>query len=152
ADVIVAMLGDRSTSGEVTNTRLALRKRRGGPNGEEHPFTARKVDMDPDQFGKPQSTLVLDWGATQTSQATAKERWSKSLRLLRQVLMTMLAYHGRNCQPYADGPTVRACDIALVRQEFCRQYLADGDEKEKAHARRQAFYRAIKAAQDGLIG
>jgi hypothetical protein len=47
ADVVIAMLGDRSASGEVTNTRLALRKRRGGPNGEEHPFTARKVDMDP---------------------------------------------------------------------------------------------------------
>jgi Fe-S-cluster containining protein len=153
ADVVIAMLGDRSPSGEVTNTRLALRKRRGGPNGEEHRFTARKVDMEPDQFGKPMSTLVLDWGGTQNPQVTAaKEHWSKSTRLLRQVLMTILADHGRNCQPYADGPTVRACDIALVRQEFCRQYPADGDEKEKAHTRRQAFYRATKAAQDGLIG
>jgi hypothetical protein len=133
--VVIAMLGDRSVSGEVTNTCLALRKRRGGPNGEEHSFRARKVDMEPDQFGKPQSTLVLDWGTTQAPQATAtKERWSKSLRLLRQVLMTTLADHGRNCQPYnADGPTVRTCDVALVRQEFCRQYPADGDEKERAH-------------------
>jgi hypothetical protein len=146
ADVVIAMLGERATNGAVTNTKLALRKRRGGPNGEEHPFTARKVDMGPDQFGKPMSTLVLDWGTAQTPTA-AKERWSKSLRLLRQVLMTILADHGRNCQPYADGPTVRACDLALVRQEFCRQYPADGDEKEKAHIRRQAFYRAIKAAQ-----
>jgi RecA-family ATPase len=37
ADVVIAMLGDKAVSGEVTNTRLALRKRRGGPNGEEHP-------------------------------------------------------------------------------------------------------------------
>jgi hypothetical protein len=150
ADVIIAMLGDRSVSGEVTNTRLALRKRRGGPNGEEHAFTAHKIDMDPDQFGKPMSTLVLDWRGTQDPQP-AKERWSKSLRLLRQVLMTILADHGRNCQPYADGPTVRACDIALVRQEFCRQYPADGDEKKKAHTRLQAFYRAIKAAQEASL-
>src|SRR5215472_14921046 len=141
------MLGDKSVSGEVTNTRLALRKRRGGANGEEHRFTARKVDMDHDQFGKPTSTLVLDWGPALAAQPAAKERWSKSLRLLRQVLMTILADHGRNCQPYTDGPTVRACDLALVRQEFCRQYPADGDEKEKGHIRRQAFYRAIKAAQ-----
>jgi hypothetical protein len=28
---------------------------------------------------------------------------------------------------------------------------ADGDEKQKADTRLQAFYRAIKAAQDGLI-
>jgi hypothetical protein len=146
ADIVIAMLGDKSVSGEVTNTRLALRKRRGGPNGEEHPFTARKVDMDHDQFGKPMSTLVLDWGTAQATPA-AKERWSKSLRLLRQVLMTILADHGHSCQPYADGPTVRAVALELVRQEFCRQYPADGDEKEKGHIRRQAFYRAIKAAQ-----
>jgi hypothetical protein len=156
ADVVIAMLGVKSESGDVTNTRLALRKRRGGPNGEEHPFKARKVDMEPDQFGKPMSTLVLDWGSTQNPQAAAaKERWSKSLWLLRQVLMTILADHGCSCQPYADGPTVRACDIALVRQEFCKQYPAHGDEKQKAHTRLQAFYRAIKAAQtaqDSLIG
>jgi hypothetical protein len=153
ADVVIAMLGDRSVSGEVTNTCLALRKRRGGPNGEEHAFTARKVDMGPDQFGKPMSTLVLDWCAAQTPQAAAaKERWTKSLRLLRQVLMTILADHGRNCQPYADGPTVRACDIELVRQEFYRQHPADGDEKQKADARRQAFNRVVKEAQaQGLI-
>jgi hypothetical protein len=152
---VIAMLGDRSVSGEVTNTRLALRKRRGGPNGEEHPFTARKIDMGFDQFGKPMSTLVLDWGTTQATQsAPAKERWSKSLRLLRQVLMTILADHGRNCQPFADGPTVRACDVALVRKEYCLQYPADGDDKRKGHTRRQAFYRAVKdaQAQGGLIG
>ena len=48
---------------------------------------------------------------------------------------------------YADGPTVRACDLELVRHEFYRQHLADGDEKQKADARRQAFNRAVKAAQ-----
>jgi hypothetical protein len=143
------MIGDRSVSGQVTNARLALRKRRGGPNGEEHPFTARKVDMEPDQFGKPQSTLVLDWRTTQEAQPAAKDdRWSKSLKRLRQVLMNILADTGRNCQPFADGPTVRACDLELVRKEFYRQYPADGDEKKKGHARLQAFYRAIKAAQE----
>ena len=35
ADVVLALLGDKSVSGEVTNTRLALRKRRGGANGQE---------------------------------------------------------------------------------------------------------------------
>src|SRR6516165_4105536 len=131
ADVVIAMLGDKSVSGEVTNTRLALRKRRGGANGEEHPFTARKIDIDPDTARKPMSTLVLDWGTAHDPQPAAKERWSKSLRLLRQVLMTILADHGRDCQPFADGPTVRAVDIELVRQAFYRQYLAVGDEKQK---------------------
>ena len=151
ADVVIAMLGDKSVSGEVTNTRLALRKRRGGANGEEHPFTVRNVDMGVDNRGKPMSTLVLDWGA-QTPQPAAKDhRWTKSLRLLRQVLMTILADHGRDCQPYADGPTVRACDLELVRQEFYRQHPAVGDEKQKTEARRQAFYRAVKAAQEASL-
>jgi hypothetical protein len=152
ADVVIAMLGDRSVGGEVTNTKLALRKRRGGTNGEEHPFTARKVDMGPDQFGKPMSTLVLDWNSAQAPQAAAKDRWTKSLRLLRQVLMTILADHGRACQPFADGPTVRACDLDLVRQEFNRRYPADGTDRQKADARRKAFKRAILEAQSaGLL-
>jgi hypothetical protein len=152
ADVVIAMLGDKSVSGEVTNTRLALRKRRGGANGEEHPFTARKVDMGPDQFGKPMSTLVLDWVSAQAAQpAAAKDRWTKPTRRLRQVLMTILADHGSQHQPYADGPIVRACDLELVRQEFYRQHPADGDEKQKAAARRQAFNRAVKGAQDASL-
>jgi ABC-type cobalamin/Fe3+-siderophores transport system ATPase subunit len=43
ADVVIAMLGDRSIAGEVSNTRLAMRKRRSGPAGEEYAFTARTV-------------------------------------------------------------------------------------------------------------
>jgi hypothetical protein len=53
--------------------------------------------------------------------------------------------------PYADGPNVRACDLELVRQEFYRQHPADGDEKQKTEARRQAFYRAVKAAQEASL-
>jgi len=145
----IAMLGDKSVSGEVTNTKIVLRKRRGGPNGEEHPFTVRVAPMGPDHFGKPMSTLVLDWGGAQHKRsAAAKDRWTKPTRRLRQVLMTILADHGRACQPYADGPTLRACDLELVRREFYRQHPADGDEKQKRAARRQAFNRAIKAAQE----
>jgi len=66
ADVVLAMLGDKAVSGEVTNTRLSLRKRRGGPNGEEHPFRIRVKPMDVDAFGKPMSTLVLDWSAAKS--------------------------------------------------------------------------------------
>jgi hypothetical protein len=38
-----------------------------------------------------------------------------------------------------------------VRREFYRQYPADGDEKQKADARRQAFNRAVKAAQEASL-
>ncbi len=43
-------------------------------------------------------------------------------------------------------------ESALVRNEFYRQYPAEGDEKQKTATRRQAFYRAVKDAQDkGLV-
>lgn len=151
ADVVIALLGDKSVSGDVTNTRLALRKRRGGRNGEEYPFTVRKVDMGLDSFGKPMSTLVIDWGTAQTPQADTKQRWTKSLRLLRSILMTMLADHGRELQPFADGPSVRAVDVEIVRGEFCRQYPADGTERQKADARRKAFKRAMLEAQSASL-
>jgi hypothetical protein len=38
-----------------------------------------------------------------------------------------------------------------VRKEFYRQYPADGDEKQKAETRRQAFHRAVTAAQDASL-
>src|SRR5262245_35624552 len=97
------------------------------------------------------STLVLDWTNPQDPRPVDKQRWTKATRRLRQVLMTILADHGRDERPFADGPTVRACDLELVRQEFYRQHPADGDEKQKAETRRQAFYRAIKAAQEASL-
>jgi hypothetical protein len=154
ADVVLALLGDKSVSGQVTNTRLALRKRRGGANGQEFPFRPRVVDMGVDRYGKPMSTLVIDWGATeQPATAKADPCWSKSLRLLRQVLMNLLLDQGTEQRIYADGPMVRTVNTETVRAEFYRCYLADGDtEAKKAEARKKAFKRAIDDAQSrGVI-
>jgi hypothetical protein len=157
ADVVLALLGDKSISGEVTNTRLALRKRRGGANGQEFPFRPRVVDMGVDKFGNPASTLVIDWGTAADAPTAAKTdpRWSKSLRLLRQCLMNTLANQSVEMQVYPDSPMmVQTVNIETVRAEFYRCYLADGDtDTKKAAARRQAFNRAVNHAQaQGVIG
>jgi hypothetical protein len=154
ADVLLALIGDRSISGEITNTRLALRKRRGGENGQEFPFKPRRVDMGVDAYGAPMTTLIIDWGAAdQTPKAAADSGWSKSLRLLRQTLMNMIADCGSEQRPYADGPIVRAVDIETIRAEFYKAYPADGDAKAKQEVRRKAFGRTVKDAQArGLIG
>ena len=39
SDLVLACLGDKSVSGSVSNTRLAVRKNRGGQQGQEFPFT-----------------------------------------------------------------------------------------------------------------
>ena len=55
---------------------------------------------------------------------------------------------GSNVTPFTDGPTVRAVNRELLRNEFYKQYPADGDDKQKTEVRRKAFNRAVKHAQD----
>src|SRR5262252_6653001 len=43
-DVVLACLGDKELSGNVTNTRLAVRKNRGGQQGKEYPYTLQMVE------------------------------------------------------------------------------------------------------------
>jgi hypothetical protein len=61
-DVVLVCLGTKELSGSVTNTRLAVRKHRGGRQGQEYPFTLRVVEApEPDEDGEPVTTMVVDW-------------------------------------------------------------------------------------------
>lgn len=151
ADVVLALLGDKAISGEIANTRLAVRKNRGGPGGRELPFCVRSVDLGTDANGEPITSLAIEWSG---QAAPASDRhWSKSLRLLRRILMTVLADNGKDVRPLPDGPMVRACDLTIVRTEFYKQYaVADGTSEGKAQARKKAFQRAVATAQaNGLV-
>jgi AAA domain/Bifunctional DNA primase/polymerase, N-terminal len=149
ADVVLVLLGDKNVAGEVTNTRLAIRKRRGGSNGAEFPFKPRVVDMGTDKFGVQITTLVLDWGAKDEAPKAAKDRWSaKNLKLLRQTIMRLMVDCGVEIRPWADGPTVRALDSELVKREFYKSHITEGQsEKAKRDARWRAFKRATDDAQ-----
>ena len=69
-DLVLACLGDKELSGSVINTRLAVRKNRGGQQGQEYPFTLRLVEApEPDEDGEPVSTMVVDWSAAPTQAA-----------------------------------------------------------------------------------
>jgi hypothetical protein len=154
-DVVLALIGDRSIGGAIDNVKLCARKRRSGPSGEEFSLRTKVVDMGVDEDGEAITTLVVDWTeAARDSKAKDQDaKWAKSLRLLRRTLMSVLADHGGDQQPYHDGPVVRAVDINIVRAEFYRSYPAEGDEKAKQAARQRAFHRAINKAQDNdLIG
>ena len=61
-DLVLACLGDKELSGNVINTRLAVRKNRGGQQGKEYLFTLRMLDApELDEDGEPISTMVVDW-------------------------------------------------------------------------------------------
>jgi hypothetical protein len=157
-DVILAALGDKDITGQVSDTRLCLRKRRGGVNGEEFAYRGRVVDMGIDQYGSPMTTLVLDW-ETEPGESKvprpAKDPWAKGtmLRHLRKSLMAISAEKGRDFFPADNKPAVQAVDEKLVRREFYARYMADGSEEQKADTRRKAFKRAVDDAQSmDLIG
>jgi hypothetical protein len=153
ADVVLALLGEKSVTGKVTNTRLAIRKNRSGPSGREHAFTVRVVDLGANP--EPITSLVIDWGGEPAkTKGDDEDGWTKSLTLLRRILMNVLASDAaRNHRPFLDGPVVRAVDIEIVRVEFYKSHPADGDAKAKQATRRQAFHRAIRLAQQKkLIG
>jgi AAA domain len=150
ADVVLAMLGDKAITGEVSNTRLVIRKRRGGANGEEFPFTPRVVELERDNDGRPtKTTLVLDWGRVATPPRSAQDNWGKGkgVKLLRRIVMSMLVDQGIGLKPFADGPTVRALKVEQVRAEFFKFYYTDGETAAaKQKAKRVAFQRAVELA------
>jgi hypothetical protein len=154
-DVILAAMGDKDITGTVSDTRLCLRKRRGGPNGQEIAYATRVIDMGLDQYGCPTSTLVIDWLDTPSEEVKAtRDPWaSKSLRLLRKCLSAATADKGEEFYPTPGEPPTQAVDREIVRPEFYKSYVVDGTAQQKADARQKAFKRAIQEAQDrGLIG
>jgi AAA domain len=131
-DIVLALLGDKAQNGAVTNMRLCARKRRSGPNGEEFPFRTKVVDMGVDPRGTPVSTLVIDWTEEPEAAAATKDKWSKSLTLLRTTLMTTLVDAGSEQQPNPpEGPTVRAVDIEVLRAESTSATQPPGTPKTK---------------------
>jgi hypothetical protein len=148
-DFVLALLAEKDTAGSVTNPRLAIRKRKTGENGLEFPFTVETVET-----GEAETTLVINWSPAGATAAKPKgDSWSKATKLLRQVLMNMLASAGQDIRPYADGPIVRGVDRELVRAEFYKSKPADGDAKQRAEARRKAFNRSTDQAHEReLVG
>src|SRR5262245_33914783 len=87
-DVILACLGDKQVSGSVTNTRLAVRKHRGGKQGQEFPFQLRMVEApEKDEDGDPITTMVVDWlppGAATQAPPPPDDPWRKNCRTVDQ--------------------------------------------------------------------
>jgi hypothetical protein len=155
ADVVLALLGEKELSGGVKNSRMAARKRRGGPSGEEFAFSTQLVAMGTDEDGDPVDTLVLEWGGeVEPLVADDEKDWAKAtkdVRLLRRVMMDSLVEHATELQ--IDGSPVRALDQEIVRSEFYRNKAVDGTPPQQQAARQKAFRRAVDSARDRqLIG
>jgi hypothetical protein len=155
ADAVLAILADRDLSGNVSNPRMAIRKVRGAPTGNEIPFKINVVKLAPDKHGKVQTTLVIEWKLEGVAfKKAGAEMWPRPLVVFGDALHNVLAEHGSEQRPFPDGPVVRAVDTDLVRAEFYKRYPADGDTEEKRQgAKRRAYNRSLTSAQQRhLIG
>jgi hypothetical protein len=106
ADVLLACLGEKQLNGSVINTRLAVRKQSDGPQGQEYPFTLRKVVLGKDEDDDDISTMVVDWLPPGSAQAPLppEDPWLENCRQqdqktsttrFKRVLLAALAEHGR---------------------------------------------------------
>jgi len=162
-DLVLACLGNKELSGSVTNTRLAVRKNRGGQQGKEYPYTLRMVETpEPDEDGEPVTTMVVDWVTTPGGTAhPPQDPWAQGRRQdqrmavlrLKRVLMDALADQGIELQIPPDGPLVRMITQTIVRERFYFCTPAEGTPEQKGNLRRQKFLRALDwAEQQRLVG
>jgi hypothetical protein len=158
-DLVLSLLGDRELSGRVLNTRLVVRKVRGGRTGEEYPFGVREVESpEPDEDGDPVTTLVIEWGQQEPRPTEPlRDPWGESrqtetrqaMLLLKRVIMAKLAEAGQELLE----PPVRGIDREIVRAEFYATTPVDGTEGQKQEIRRKRFNRALeRACEKQLIG
>jgi hypothetical protein len=148
ADVVLALLANKSLSGEVTNPRLCVRKRRAGPAGIEYPFMTKLVPLGHDEDGQPIGSLVIEFAEASAPLVDQDGRWTRSLATLRRIMMALLDA-GEDIRPFADGPQLRAIRSETVRAEFYKQYpTTDADPKKRQEARSKAYRRAIRTAQE----
>jgi hypothetical protein len=159
-DLVLACLGERELSGRVVNTRLVIRKCRGGRTGQEYYFGVSEVQLpELDEDGEPVTTLVIKWGAQQPQSTTStKDPWQEdrktetrqSMLLLKRVLMARLAEAGVELPL---EPPVRGIDREIVRREFYATTPVDGTDHQKQDIRRKRFNRALERAHEKqLIG
>jgi hypothetical protein len=118
---VLACLGDKELSGSVTNTRLAIRKHRGGKQGQEYPFRLRLVEApEKDDDGDPITSMVVDWLPPRAATATQapddpwingcrQEDQKAAMSRFKRVLLAELADQGSD-RPIPSATDVRKSD------------------------------------------
>jgi AAA domain len=150
ADAILSILGERSTSGALSNTRLAMAKLRGGRAGYEVPFELIEVKLGVDRDGDPITELTVKWDVASHSNKAPPSKASKPML---DAMHEALLAHGEMTVPRPGMVMLRAVNAEHVRATFDQSYpvQSDGDEKLRKDAIRKAWKRAIDACK-GLVG
>jgi hypothetical protein len=149
AEAVLAMLGEKEITGKVTNPRMALRKVRGGPTGDEIAVKPRLVELGQREDGKPVTTFVIDWDRERSADdfiaaaldLNRRRPPPESLMTFMRALDEALCSCGKKMRPRVDSPEILAVDREIVRKEFLKAYPA-----ENRKSKDQAFRRCEKKA------
>jgi hypothetical protein len=149
ADVTLALLGEKSATGTVSNPKLLLKKRRDGEVGIVFPFRPRVVEMGVNQFGRTVTSLVIDWGHGTAAPRSASDTWrsSKVLEKIEEAFEKALSRSGFDFNPLG-VETVRVIKVAALREAFTTVYIprSDDDPMKRRKATETAFRRGYDAA------
>lgn len=160
ADTVLAFLANRDEAGNVSNTRMALRKLRGGRVGMETAYSLDVVQLGESYNHEPVTTCVVNWQerdrSATPSHPVIRNPWPRKLQLFRTALEATLASHGKRIRPFGfEGDEQVVAEAAMVRAEFAARYpaAASDTEAKKSDAKRKAFDRAVvTATESNLIG
>jgi hypothetical protein len=138
SDAVLALLGNRGASGKIEKLRLAMRKLRDGPQGEDIPYRLRIVDMGIDEHGQALTQAVIDWNVTAEQ---PKPRVSSAEALLQEAFNAALKEHGH---PHSrNGVETTIVAEAHVQRLFKERYTGRGGDASD-EAKKSAWKRAIK--------
>ena len=146
SDVVLLIQATRDTAGGVTDTALAIRKLRDGPQGEVIPFDAPVVMMGRDEEGFQITSRIIDWNVVR---AARRRKVSESETVLHDSLQHALAKHGVNTE--VNGQGGRAVAKEKVYDVFAEKWRPDkGLDRSAIQQRfRQALQAALEAGEVG---
>jgi hypothetical protein len=127
---------------------VTVKAMRDGPEGMVVRSRALPVPLDPDQNGKPRSSIVIVPDDDSTVVVPAKQGWRRDTAtpLLVEVLRAALDTKGECFTPDGKLP-LQAADSQQVRELFYRRYVdVEEDEHKSRGAQKQAYKRGVEGA------
>jgi AAA domain len=136
ADGILALVGERTLTGKMTNLVLGVRKVRDGEQGREIPYRLEVIDCGVDEDGDHTTTCVVRWEPGRSAAPRKSGRPSSRYHMFVEALTAALTAAGEIITSPA-GESVRAVRRQVVAMKFKELYK--DSSKNPAETFRKAY-------------
>jgi hypothetical protein len=139
ADFVLSVLGEKSQTGVLRNSRLAIRKMRGGAAGDEIPFRLSPIEMGRNERGEVIHEMTVQWDDITIHNRTGRP--NGAILPLLAALDDALASNGKMMAPAPGYPIMRCVEDNYVRDCFIRKYPSTGDPDKREASVKKAWER-----------